>query len=87
MITISKPLIEAIKEPLRYILIAVVSYLLTETVIEQVILLVFGAGIDPATKLMITGLLTALLRGIDKWLHEIGLDKGPDSLIKGLTRF
>jgi len=86
------PLIEAIKEPLRYLLMAVVSYLLTEGVLNTILIRVFGTQLDATAVALITGLLIAVLRGIDKYLHEVGLIKEEatgltSSLTKGLTRF
>jgi len=83
----SKALIESIKEPLRYILIAVVSYILTGTVLNNIVMYLFGEGIDPTTQILIVGMMTAFFRGIDKYLHEIGKETNNVELAKGLTRF
>jgi len=64
------PVKEAIKEPLRYIELAVVSFLLTEGILNTLISLFFGSRLSVEFVLLITGLLTSVLRGYDKFLHE-----------------
>jgi hypothetical protein len=66
----TSPTKEAIKEPLRYVLLSVVSFLLTEGVLNGFLTWLIGTKLDLATVLLITGLLTAILRGVDKFLHE-----------------
>jgi len=74
---------EAIKEALRYGLLGVVSYLLTGGVDA----LLGAVSLDPQTKLLIAGGITAGLRAIDKYLHELGKANNNESLVGGLTRF
>lgn len=65
-------LLEATKEPLRLLVLAVIPFLLaylTETNYEW------------AT------IATVLLRYADKFLHEMGKEEGKEVLLKGLTRF
>lgn len=83
---------EAIKEGLRVGALGIVSYVLTSGVITFFVEAVLGAHVDPTTRLYVSGLLTAGLRSVDKWLHETGKaieDKtGNDSkLTGGITRF
>lgn len=78
-------LLEALKEPARLIALAIVSWLLTEGV--GLAMTAFGAKLDDTTKLLITGILTSALRGLDKYLHEIGKDSGDENMAKGLVRF
>jgi hypothetical protein len=81
-----KALIEAIKEPTRYIGLGIVSYLITEGV-SLLVDLVFGTKVDTTVKLFVIGILTNALRGIDKWLHEVGKATDNANLTLGLTRF
>lgn len=83
---------EALKEGSRVVSLGVVSYLLTEGVLDAVLIGLFGTKLDTATKLYISGLLTTALRAVDKWLHEVGKDRELESgdksvLTAGLTRF
>lgn len=78
-------LIEALKEPARLMLLAFYSWLLTEGV--RLAVVAFGSRLDPSIQLfMISGLL-ATLKGVDKYIHDLGKDSQNDNLIKGLTRF
>jgi|GEM_PF-3546764 len=69
-------LIEATKELLRVVLLAVVPVLITG---------VENGSVDPMV--LATVALLAGLRFIDKLLHEAGKETKNDSLKKGLTRF
>lgn len=73
---IPKPLIEATKEALRVVVIAVIPILITQ--IQQ-------DSID-INIVIVTGAI-ALLRFVDKYLHEVGKENDNTTLIKGLTRF
>lgn len=71
----------------RVILLAFVSYLLTMGVVDTIVAHTIGTKLDASLQLIITGLITSGLRGIDKWLHERS-DKGTGFLqSKGLTGF
>jgi len=72
-----KPSKEALKELLRLVVLAVASVIITWFVS-------FLADV-PQTETVI--LLTAFLRVIDKWIHEVGKDKNSEPLVGGLTRF
>lgn len=74
--TIPKPLLEALKELLRVVLIAL---------IPVIILQIQDAQID-AEALVVVAVIAGL-RFVDKFLHEIGKERNSEKLIKGLTRF
>jgi len=78
-------LIEGIKEPLRLMALALVSWLITEGVSAG--LKAFGGQLTPEVQLVVMGALTSLLRGLDKFLHELGKENGDDGMTKGLVRF
>jgi len=79
----SKPVSESLKELLRVIALAVVSYLLT----EGLGVIVSGLSLSPDQKLLTIGILTTVLRSVDKFLHELGKEGGYKTLTGGLTRF
>lgn len=86
------PVKEAVKEPLRYIELAVVSFLLTEGIISTLISLIIGNRLSPELVLIITGFLTSVLRGYDKFLHVTAKSEPTKTNqgllgIKGLTGF
>lgn len=90
--TKNKPLIEAIKEPSRYVVIAIVSYLLTDGVLEGLLTYFTGNTLEPQAKLIVISLITAVIRGIDKWLFETQKIKAESTKTdlpnyKGLTGF
>lgn len=64
---------EGIKEPLRLLVLAIVSYL-----IINVLPNVSTTWVVP---------LTFLLRFIDSWLHELGKATDSERLTRGLTQF
>ena len=66
------------RQLLRMVLLAVVSWLATETVLTQVFAQV---ALDPVLKTQVIAILTVGLKGVDRWLHESG------TAVKGLTRF
>lgn len=78
--------IEALKEGGRIFLLALVSYLLTEGILDAVVAY-FGGNLDAMTKAQIIGLATTALRALDKYLHEIGKELDNKTLSGGLTRF
>lgn len=61
---------EIAKEAIRVIVLAVVSWLLTVGVLDNVITAFFGTKIDPTQTILISGFITSILRGIEKQLHE-----------------
>jgi len=61
--------LDFIKEFGRLILSFIVSYLLTVGVLDN-FLLALGVSLDPTMQVWITGILTFLLKSIDRWLHE-----------------
>lgn len=67
---------EAIKETLRVSVLAVIPVAID------------GLTAGQLNVNLITGtFIIALLRGIDKWLHEVGKSNDNNLMIKGLTRF
>lgn len=67
-----KPILEAIKEPLRLLVLAIIPFALSY-------LEVFNAEWAVA--------ITVILRYLDKALHEYGKQIESDNLVKGITRF
>lgn len=93
-----KAFIEGLKELGRVVILAIVSFALTEGVLN-VILVKFGVVTDPEIRLIIIGFLTSALRAVDKFMHEVGKNQEAESVNKagvvtepslltgGLTRF
>lgn len=73
---LSKPVIEASKEALRVVVLSIIPVLITQVEL----------GVLDYKVLSIVGLL-ALLKWLDKFLHEVGKTKEDSPLTKGLTRF
>lgn len=73
---LSKPVIEASKEALRVVVLSIIPVLITQVEL----------GIVNYKVVAVVGLL-ALLRWLDKFLHEVGKTKEDSPLTKGLTRF
>ena len=67
-----KPIFEAAKEPLRLLVLAIIPFAIAWA---------NGGGYELA------GIMVVVLRGLDKFIHEIGKEKENEGLIKGLTRF
>ncbi len=63
---------EAVKEPLRLLVLAVIP-----------IVLVYFQAINAEW----ATLIVIVLRFVDKLLHEVGKENGSENLEKGLTRF
>ena len=87
----SQAFIKGLKELGRVIVLAIVSFALTEGILN-VILIKFGIVADPEIRLIIIGFLTSALKAMDKFFHELGKDKEsitgePSVLTAGLTRF
>lgn len=66
-------LLESLKEPARLLVLALVSWLITELVPQM-----------PAEYAIP---ITFVLRFVDKILHEYGKAEDNDSLARGITRF
>lgn len=81
-----KSFLKGLLELGRIIALGIVSYLLTEGVIDA-ILLAFDIKLTIEQKLVVTGLVTSILKAVDKWLHEIGQATKNLFLTKGITRF
>lgn len=73
---LSKPSIEASKEALRVVVLSIIPVLITQVEL----------GVLDYKVLSIVGLL-ALLKWLDKFLHEVGKTREDSPLTKGLTRF
>lgn len=67
-----KVLWEATKEPLRLLVLAVIPFIIAYT---QELPYEWAA------------IATLILKGVDKFLHELGKAEKQDSLVRGLTRF
>lgn len=65
---------EAVKEPLRLLVLAIISWLITYVI----------PGVQDPTW---NAILILVLRFADKWLHEFGKDAKNDALKLGITRF
>ena len=72
----SGPVVEAVKEFLRVIALAILPVIIVS--VEE--------GALDLRIIVVTGLLAGL-RLVDKWLHETGKISEDPQLIKGLTRF
>lgn len=79
--TKASALVDFALETLRVGAIAVVAYLATDVVVNQLVDLIFGADLTPEIKFQVAALLTVILKSIDRALHESGI------AAKGLTRF
>lgn len=73
----SKPLVDAIKEFLRIILVAIIPVIIGQ----------LQNGTIGDWKVIATVAAIALLKAIDEFLHELGKEKESTSLTLGLTRF
>ncbi len=80
-------LIEALKEPLRLLVLAFVDYLLVDGILDGVL----GIVRDPGTKMALKAGLLMALRFVDAYLHQLGKElstkKSESWLLKGLVRF
>lgn len=81
----NKSFLEASKELLRLIAMSVVGFFLSDLVVANLVEYFLGAQLDPFAKLQITALFTAVLRTVDKYLHELGKEVDNSTLKKGLT--
>ena len=61
---------EILKEAGRVIFLAIVSWLLTIGVIDNILLAVVGDKLDPQYIILVVGVITSVLRGIEKELHN-----------------
>lgn len=74
--SIPAPLLEALKEGLRVVVLAIIPIIIAQV----------ESGMWDMRAVLIVGAL-ALLRFADKWLHEIGKEREDGRMIRGLTRF
>lgn len=73
--------IESLKEMARLLLMGAVTFLLTEGVINNLLITFLGTRMTAEQRLAVDGFILLALRGFDKWLHE------SKTAEKGLTRF
>ena len=78
-----KALVEAIKEPLRYGLLGVYSWLLTEGVVVSILSL-FDVWLSAPVKLVLGALILSFLRGLDKYQHEVAVGEPIKTRNEGL---
>jgi len=76
---------KSLKELLRLTALTLVSWALTEGV--QALVATPEVSLSPEMKLVVIGGLTSLLKGVDKFLHELGKQTESHALTMGLTRF
>lgn len=65
--------LEGLLEFGRTVLMALVSFLLTAGVLNSFVVAFYGSHLDPLQVTLITGFLTSLLSGVDKFLHKNGV--------------
>lgn len=81
-----KALLEALKSFVRLGLIAIVSYLLTEGVVNTLLVAILGASLSPEMRVVLSGVVISALKSLDTWLHEKDIEtpldlKSMDKLI------
>ena len=88
-----KAFIEAIKEPARYIVLFIISWIVTET-LKQINLIpeklqvnIWVLSYSIPIRLMTTTALTLILRTVDKYMYELGTLVKSKLLKRGLTQF
>lgn len=75
------------KETLRLIVTALVSYLLTDGVINTIVGWLFGTRLSPEMVVIMTGAFTTVIKSLDRALHNVGVTVGDESLTKSILRF
>lgn len=85
------PTTSSAKELGRIILLAIISYLLTDGVLKTG-LVALGYHFTPEQYLIVNGLILSVLKAIDKYLHSLGKSieyetLQQSNLTNGLTRF
>jgi hypothetical protein len=85
-----KSIKDSLLEFLRLLFLSLVAFMTTEGV--TIFVSIFDTLITTEVKLLIIGLLTALFKSVDKYLHTLGKEKETESgsehpLTLGLTRF
>jgi len=86
----TKSMQDSILEFFRLLFLSIVAFMTTEGV--TLLVSIFDTFITPEVRLLIIGLLTALFRSVDKYLHTLGKTKEEETgekspLTLGLTRF
>lgn len=82
-----EPQIEGLKEAGRIALDGIVSYLLTEGVLNTIVALIFKERLPLEVIVIITGVLMSVLKGLDKDRHLTGKLEGDVGKTKGLAGF
>lgn len=80
-------IIKALKEAGRLIVLAVISYILTNGVVDIIVQAIAGEHLTPEIKLQMISYITLVLKAADKFIHEYGKENNIDTLTKGITRF
>lgn len=70
--------VESLKELVRMVVTAVISFLLVDNAVNFLLVWIAGQSLDSTQVLFASGLLTALLKAIDKFLHKSGNDSPLD---------
>lgn len=65
------PYLEVLKEIARWGVLGIISFLLTEGVINSIMQLIFGTRLDPQVAALVIGGITSILRKIDEQLHDM----------------
>lgn len=65
-----KNFIEGLKGAIRTAIMGIVSYLLTEGVLQALIMALLGTRLDPVVVGITTVSLTSVLKGLDEWFHK-----------------
>jgi len=88
-----KALIESLKEPARWIVLFIASWIVTET-LKQINLIpeflqvnIWVLSYSVPIRLITTTVLTLILKTIDRYMHELGKLVKDKFLTYGLTRF
>ena len=74
---------EATKEPLRYALLGVYAWLITEGVVFNILSL-FDVWLSAPTKAILVALILSFLRGLDKYQHLVAKDEPAKTRKEGL---
>lgn len=81
-----KALLDYSKETFRLIASALISYLLTEGVINTLVLYFSGTRLTPEMTVIITGAVTTVIKSLDRSLHNVGVTVGDENLTKSILR-
>lgn len=82
-----KPFVDSLKEGGRVIALAVVSFLLSSVVINNLVNQIFGSFLPGEIMEAMVAAIFIVLRVVDKYLHLTGEVNKDEALKKGLTQF